>query len=116
MMKKPLPRSSGIGRAAKRERGSARRRRRGPATEAAAYPTRSFSSPTGGSATHRPASRPRPASYTSNEAPTLATKPIPWANPLHPFRPGISATMWSAESVLTAATRCALMQEEGQAP
>ncbi len=88
MIKKPLPRSSGIGRAAKRERGSA----------------------------HQPGFQPRLPGSTSNEMPTLSTKPIPWANPLHLLCPGISVKMWRAELVLTAAVRCALLQEEGQAP
>lgn len=109
MIKKPLPRSSGIGRAAKRERGSAHSRRRVPVA-------RSFSSPAWNWGAHQPGFQPRLPGSTSNEMPTLSTKPIPWANPLHLLCPGISVKMWRAELVLTAAVRCALLQEEGQAP
>jgi len=109
MIEKPLPRSSGIGRAAKRERGSAHSRRRVPAA-------RSLSSPAWKWSTHRPGIWPRLPGSTSNEMPTLSTKPIPWANPLHLLPPGISAKMWRAELILAAAVRCALLQEEGQAP
>ena len=116
MIEKPLPRSSGIGRAAKRERGSAHSRRRVPPPRVGTHPTRSFSSPAGSSGARQPGGRPRLPGSTSNEMPTLSTKPIPWANPLQPLCPGISVKMWRAELVRTAAVRCALLQEEGRAP
>mgnify|MGYP007111981739 FL=1 len=116
MIEKPLPRSSGIGRAANRERGSAHSGRRVPPPRVGTLPTGSFSSPAGGSVAPQPGGEPRLPGSTSNAMPTLSTKPIPWANPLHPLCHGISVKMWRAELILTAAVRCALLQEEGQAP
>lgn len=113
MIEKPLPRGSGIDRAAKRERGSKARGRGGLAPAGAVRLNRRLPSPGSGIGPRQPGAVPARGTFISNGTPTLATKPIPWANLPHPLWLGISVKMSGAEPVLSAAVRCAPLQKDG---
>ena len=115
MSEKPLPRGSGIGRAAKREPGSESARRGAPMAGARVRGSLCFLSPDCDGDPSRAGLGLSRGGLVSNATPTLATKPIRWANLPHPLWVGISVKMFGAEPVLVAAARCALPGKEGWA-
>jgi len=116
MIKKPLPRGSGIGQAAQWEPVSKGRGRGAPAASAGARVNGHFLSLAAFTSPANSGTRRSPGDSVSNEMPTLATKSVREANLPHPLPVGISGKMDRAESVLDAAVHCALPRKDGSSP